>query len=110
MKEGTPFNVNAAIWVRLNDEGKRVFCEYYQRSGGTREDVLRIFRVQEDGWVKMQMFALMKIFGPRMDFWKEPPFADKFYLIAEDKPPRVTEPTLTQARAASPATPRPPSR
>lgn len=66
MKEGIPYNINGHVWVQLYDEGKRIFYEYYNHDDKTQEEVLRIFHIQEDGWIKLQMHQFMKIFGPSM--------------------------------------------
>jgi len=86
MVEGIPYNINDRVWVQLHDEGKRIFYEYYRREGDTQEEALRIFRMQDDGWIELQMHTFMMIFGPAIFMWKPLPFDANIRIAVKGTP------------------------
>ena len=87
MKEGTEYNVNDHVWVQLHDEGKRIFSQYYMRDGDTQEDIFRIFRMQEDGWIELQMHTFMMVFGPAISLTKPLPFNANIRVVVKETAP-----------------------
>ncbi len=52
-------NLNNLYWVKLSNKGKKIYKEYYEN--------LSIYKVYNqpdiDGWIKLQLWQIMKIFG-----------------------------------------------
>lgn len=57
------FNVNNYVWVKLNDEGRRVF-----NSDQAKHPERYRLKLEEDGegWSRWQLWELMRTFGHRM--------------------------------------------
>lgn len=58
------FNINGNVRVQLFDDGKQIFREHYSNHSPEKGDVLKMFGMDEEGWVTLQMWAFMEIFGP----------------------------------------------
>lgn len=62
MKTKADFNINANVWVRLTDEGRRIFSDEQAKY----PEHYRLRLEEDDGWSRWQFWELMSIFGARM--------------------------------------------
>lgn len=58
------FNINHSVRVQLFEAGEKIFRDHYAKSSTDGSDPLVAFRMDPDGWVTLQMWAFMEIFGP----------------------------------------------
>lgn len=79
---GSPirFNVNHKVRVKLNDWGRDIFMEHFDRygieCGPPAEDA--------EGWSEHQLWCLMEIFGPHMTIGMKVPFETEIELLPEN--------------------------
>ena len=63
--KGYEFNINYYIKFRLGARGRRVYKEYYQqfKKFYSDEELEELIKPDEDGFYKMQMHEMIRIFG-----------------------------------------------
>jgi len=74
-------NCNDHVWVRLTDEGRRI----YDAAEARFPEVARIPLVEVDGWSKWQLWCLMQAFGGRMFNGCAIPFVDNVISLEPPK-------------------------
>ncbi len=76
--QGTAFNVNDYVWVRLTDAGRKHHREWYE----ARYPMLPYRAPDEsaDGWSKWQLWALMKEMGEACNMGMPLPFETSIRL------------------------------
>ena len=67
------FNINDTIKVLLYEEGEKMYLEYYA-------PFMKVVKKDSKGYVAMQMWEFMKIFGETCVMGKELPFDTNIYL------------------------------
>jgi hypothetical protein len=67
------FNLNDTIKVLLYEEGEKMYLEYYA-------PFMKVVKKDSKGYVAMQMWEFMKIFGEKCVMGKELPFDTNIYL------------------------------
>lgn len=74
------FNVNHNVRVKLNDWGRSIYMEHFDRYGvecGPPDE-------DSEGWSKHQLWVLMEIFGPAMTIGMKVPFETEIELLPEN--------------------------
>lgn len=70
------FNVNSYVRVKLNDVGRKIHKDRHDRIFEGRSEPFPYTPPKEDGegWSKWQLWQLMAIFGPHINWACVPPF------------------------------------
>lgn len=79
-------NLNDTVKVKLTDHGKDIFYHQYDELNESlgKQLISPCFpRVDEEGFTKMQLWQLMKLYGPYIDLGKENPF-EQLRIYFED--------------------------
>jgi hypothetical protein len=65
-------NINGYVLIKPNEEGFKIWHEYYQ---GYTDKTIEDYKkgVDEDGYVRMQLWEVMKIFGEHLSMAHESP-------------------------------------
>jgi len=80
----TPFNINQSVRVKLTDHGKKLLLDdYLALMGHYGRNVYEFHLPKEDmnGYVKYQLWDLMKTFGPHINIGTEMPFEAEIQLL-----------------------------
>lgn len=81
MSDYVSFNVNSSVLVRLTPEGEKHYISYLNRY---HVDPNRSVNSDADGYVKFQLWDLMKIFGSEMFMGNDLMFKTKILLNKQD--------------------------
>lgn len=76
MKTLIPFNVNDYILVKLTEKGELIYGRSYARWNLTPP-------AREDGWVRMQMWDFMQMFGEHSRMGSELPYETAIKIEVE---------------------------
>lgn len=78
-------NLNDLIKVQLKEEGKHIYIHQYDHLPGMENYYLTMKNnLDENGFVEMQLWHFIQVFGPYMRMGFELPFSTNIYLRDED--------------------------
>jgi hypothetical protein len=88
MKEYVKFNMNDIVRVKLTDKGKEIFLNLDKKIDKRIVDIIGFnvygWRIKEDGYVDMQMWEFMQVFGNHMKLGNDLPVEMDIILRSED--------------------------
>jgi hypothetical protein len=78
-KQVVPFNINSSVRILLTDYGREVYMEAFERVG------LEVGPPKEDadGWVTMQLWTVMELFGPHIHMGCKQPFSTQIEILVD---------------------------
>jgi hypothetical protein len=78
------FNINNYVLVKLTDCGRKILDDQHNELKKSLPDAEPLFKLDEDGWCKIQLWELMSIFGGHLFNGCRIPFETTIELNGEE--------------------------